>query len=307
MTLHARGYRRYAGGFHDRSAAWTIFREGFALAAKSTGFKVLSIILLVIYVIHVAILFVMLNVHEIIEDTWGRGEDFDFAQKSAELLVQFVMTFYGFAWLVSAFVVLLFGAGLVADDLRTRGLPLYLVRPLRPRDYVIGKTLILPALLFWCLLVPGLFLYLLAGAWQPTGTSMTWLSEHSVFPWTFVRYYVASAAGYTGVMLLLSSLSQRRGWIRVFAVGVLFGGGVVVGISTLIRGTGGLFLRYVSVSDNAGAGLTTLMIEYVGVEELDRALDLLPDPDIAMAVNVAVLLAGMAIAWRRARSVEVSG
>ena len=54
------------------------------------------------------------------------------------------------------------GAGLVANDLRTGAILVYLSRPLTRRDYVLGKLGVLLALNLAVTLVPGLLLYLVA-------------------------------------------------------------------------------------------------------------------------------------------------
>lgn len=59
------------------------------------------------------------------------------------------------------------GAGLVANDLRTGAILVYLSRPLTRRDYVIGKLCVLMALDLAVTLVPGLLLYGVACALAP--------------------------------------------------------------------------------------------------------------------------------------------
>ena len=59
------------------------------------------------------------------------------------------------------------GAGLVANDLRTGAILVYLSRPLTRRDYVIGKLCVLLAINLFITLVPGLLLYAVAIALAP--------------------------------------------------------------------------------------------------------------------------------------------
>ena len=59
------------------------------------------------------------------------------------------------------------GAGLIANDLRTGAILVYLSRPLTRRDYVLGKLGVLLALNLSVTLVPGLLLYLIALALAP--------------------------------------------------------------------------------------------------------------------------------------------
>lgn len=303
MTVHARGYRGYQGDFANRAYVWTIFKEGYFAATRGWGYRTLAIILLLAFMVMLSILYFALNMSEQVP----RGTDeFDFGARSAELAAMPLLLFYGYiANLLGTIVVLLNGAGLISDDVRTRGLSLYLVRPLRPIDYALGKALVVPALLIPFLLLPGLLFWLALGGWQPEGESARWLGEYSIFATTTVRYFLAAAAGDTGVILILSSLIRRRGLVRIAGVAVFFGGSLVAGIGVLISRGGGGFIQYASVGSNAQAGwiaLTTLVPD-ADIPEAFR----IADPNIGLAVNLVVFAAGVFFAWRRARSVEVSG
>lgn len=59
------------------------------------------------------------------------------------------------------------GAGLVANDLRTGAILVYLSRPLTRRDYILGKLGVLMALNLGVTLVPGLLLYAVGLALAP--------------------------------------------------------------------------------------------------------------------------------------------
>jgi ABC-2 type transport system permease protein len=74
-----------------------------------------------------------------------------------------------FALLLSLFG----GAGLVANDLRTGAILVYLSRPLTRRDYVLGKLTVLLALNLSATLAPGLLLYAAALGFMPE-TFATW-------------------------------------------------------------------------------------------------------------------------------------
>ena len=59
------------------------------------------------------------------------------------------------------------GAGLIANDMRTGGLLLYLSRPLTLRDYITGKLTILVVTLSMVTLIPGLALFFSARSLAP--------------------------------------------------------------------------------------------------------------------------------------------
>lgn len=59
------------------------------------------------------------------------------------------------------------GAPLVAEDLRTQAGEVYLARPLAPRDYVMGKAIVIAQRLFVVLAAPALFVLLMANMLIP--------------------------------------------------------------------------------------------------------------------------------------------
>lgn len=303
MTVHARGYRRFQGEFVHRAYAWTIFKEGFLTATRGWGYRTLAILTLLAFMVMLSILYFALNMSEMAP----RGtEEFDFGKRSAEMAAMPLLIFYAYiANLLGTIVVLLNGAGLIADDVKTRGLSLYLVRPLRPIDYAIGKAMVVPALLLPFLLLPGLLFWLAVGGWQPEGTTTQWLGEYSIFATTTSRYYLAAAAGDTGVILTLSSLIRRRGLVRIAGVAVFFGGSIVAGIGVLLSRGGGSFLQYFSVGSNAQAGWMALT-DLIPEADIPDGFKL-ADPNIGLVVNLVVFATGVFFAWRRARSVEVAG
>jgi ABC-2 type transport system permease protein len=79
-----------------------------------------------------------------------------------------------FALLLSIFG----GAGLIANDLRTGAILVYLSRPLTRRDYVLGKLTVLLALNLSATLAPGMLLYVAALALAPetfAAWSLLWI------------------------------------------------------------------------------------------------------------------------------------
>ena len=75
----------------------------------------------------------------------------------------FLQTQEVFVFLITVFA----GAGLIANDLRSGGILMYLSRPLTLRDYLVGKVSALVGLQLAVTLVPGLLLYAAALALTP--------------------------------------------------------------------------------------------------------------------------------------------
>lgn len=118
-------------------------------------------------------------------------------------------------------LVLLVGPNLISQDLRFNALPLYFSRPLRRRDYFLGKlgviafflgaVLIVPAILAW--LLGTLFSLSLVAAGATFGILLAALGYGLV---------VVLSAG--TLMLALSSLSRNSRYVAAFWVGVWFVG-----------------------------------------------------------------------------------
>ena len=162
MAIYERGYRPYEGSFRSMPGWWIVAREGWSLAAKHRGVRALGLLVLLLAAGSCVILFVRIGLQPLLE---RGGAQKDFSQLSAELLVESQWTFYEFSTLVSVFCAVMIGCGLIADDMRSRALTLYLVRPISRFSYVFGKALILPGLFFVLCLVPGLVVWFLVGSW----------------------------------------------------------------------------------------------------------------------------------------------
>jgi ABC-2 type transport system permease protein len=123
------------------------------------------------------------------------------------------------------------GAGLVANDLRTGAILVYLSRPLTRRDYVLGKMGVLVALILSVTMVPGLLLYGVAVALAPEHFlkwSLAWIAPavvlHSLVlavVWSLLALAVSSlthrarVAGFAffGVVMSLEVVRGMVGWV----------------------------------------------------------------------------------------------
>jgi ABC-type transport system involved in multi-copper enzyme maturation permease subunit len=121
------------------------------------------------------------------------------------------------------------GAGLIASDLRTGAILVYLSRPLTRRDYVLGKLLVLLALNLFVTLAPGLLLYVAALALMPE-TFATW-GLLWIAPAVLVQSLVVSLGA--GLLVLAVSAASRSArvagltfvllWVGLGVVGTLLG------------------------------------------------------------------------------------
>ena len=313
MAVYARGYRSYEGSFAGRSPVFAIFGQGFRNAIRTRSFKILGVLVLIFYVIFTIQMYVMLNIEEVVSRGFQRftnsGEEFDFAKYTVRYLKQSLMGFYGFVAIVGALISMLAGAGIIADDLRTRALPLYLVRPLRPIEYVLGKALVLPAVLSIVMLFPGISFYVFAGLWQPEGTTNEWLGNNLDILGNVFHSYIVASLGFTGLMLFLSARTPRRGTVMAIAAAVYFGGAMLAGLGAQLRGMTQAVLKHVSLLVNSISAHVMAEAEtdsWRSDRQMQRFREETPSPTVALIVAIAVFLVGAYVVYRRARSTEVS-
>jgi len=109
-----------------------------------------------------------------------------------------------FPWmlLMSAYA----GAGLIANDMRTGGLLLYLSRPLTLGDYILGKVSILFASLSMVTLIPGLVLFLGARSLAP---DVLGDAAHLLLLPKIVGFSLVMMLPTIGLVLVMSALARN--------------------------------------------------------------------------------------------------
>jgi hypothetical protein len=298
MAVYARGYRSYDGAFRSQPASLSIAGEGIRMALRRKGVRRLLILIAFMFCVMVGILYFQFGVQELSERrTGGMGP----RVTSLLNLNRNVRGFHNFSVLLSSLAAVLVGAGLVADDLRTRALSLYLVRPIRPVDYLVGKALVLPLMLIPFLLLPGLLFWLIVGLWQPPGETWDWLFENREMAYRVVRFYLVGSMSLTGLLLLLSSRTPRRGVVIGLAAAVLFGGTFVRVIGTAVKGALGDALRAMDLMN--GMAREIKLAGYFRRESWEVSRQ--PSAEAVWIVATLLFAVGLYLTWRRARTVEV--
>jgi hypothetical protein len=109
-------------------------------------------------------------------------------------------------------IMVLAGAGLIADDLKSNSLQLYFSRPIRKRDYLLGKMSTLAFFLLLYTFVPGvlfiLLKFLFAGSFKLVAN----------YPWIPLAVLLDSlliTLFFTFYTLLISSLSRNRRYTAI--------------------------------------------------------------------------------------------
>lgn len=290
MAIYERGYRPYEGVFRTTPGWWIVAREGWALAKAHKGVRWIAIIVMLLAAGSCVFLFTQVIL---------TGVAGDFGTASAKLLRRTHLFFYQMTGWLSVLAGVMVGCGLVADDMRSRGLTLYLVRPITRTSYVVGKALILPGVFLVLCLVPGLLLWLLVGLWQPPGETWSFLSDNIDMAERAVGHYLIVTGSMTGVMLLLSSITNRRGVAMASGAAFALLGGVVAILGRLLPGLMGEI--------GGGLGILRNMLRWLRIAagETGRHMRFEPTARAVVIVTVAFLFAGLfAVAWR-ARTTEV--
>jgi hypothetical protein len=307
VTVHARGYRPYVGTFTGAPGWWIVLQAGVRTTLSSKGTRRLGVMFMLWFVILAVVLYVQVGLAQGFGQRHAEGVDTAiFRAFSRKALIQTLATFYSGVTALVTLLAILTGAGLIADDLRARALTFYLVRPIRAVDYAIGKALVLPYVLLTRTAIPGVAFWLLAGSWQEPGESGVFWSENADVLVLVLRFLLVASTAYTGLILLLSASTPRRGVVASLAAAVLFGGLVLVGIGARMEGDVGALLRLASIPMDAIVPFTHATLEKASDWHRDRVVAHWPDPDGAVALGLVLFAVGFARVWTRARSVEVT-
>ena len=182
------------------------------------------------------------------------------------------------------------GGGLVADDLDTMALTLYLSRPLSPADYLTAKAAILATLTALVAILPLVLTPLLGAilgrfAWPVALEAMG----------IGILLGILFTAFFTAVSLFLSSLTRRRAYAAAALFAILFG---LYGTAQILASAGSVnnpALLYLSPWDDY------LAVASSAFGSSSSPLSWAP----ALAILVIVTLVAALATWARMRSMEV--
>lgn len=279
MPIYDQSYRRYeAREALRRVRFWPITREALRLILARRAFLGLLMIAWVPFLARVIQVYVVTRFPEA-----GRVLPVDGRLFGVFLAQQSVFTL---------FLTVFGGAGLIANDLRTGAILVYLSRPLTRRDYVVGKLGVLMALNLSVTLLPGLLLYVVAVSLAPDQFlqwPLAWIGP-AVIAQSLVVSIVTSL-----VALAVSSLSRSA---RVAGLAFF---GLLVGLE-LVRGVlRAVYDRPESLLVSLQASMQAVGNAMFGIR--DRAFDI---PWAQPALMLALVCLGcLAVLRSRVRAVEI--
>jgi ABC-type transport system involved in multi-copper enzyme maturation permease subunit len=309
VTLYTRGYRRHEDGFQAKGFRFApIFVEGYREAVKTKAFR-----RFLIFFSGLAIVFAILYyVNPTVFADRVPGSSAPATSARTDLLRKNIGSFLGTLDWLAPFLVLFVGAGLVAEDLRTRALPLYLVRPITPVDYWLGKLLIPTGVLALAMLLPCLALVLFGILLEPSETVVAFAGEQGRLLLAIVVTWLASSAAYGSLTLLLSTLTGRRTPALILGAAAIVVAPLIVGLAVDIKTRGN---SNPSAAIGGPIELVKALMLPADVSSIFRAIadvpppagepPVMPPPWIAFGAIVATTLLAATVVIRRARSVEV--
>jgi ABC-type transport system involved in multi-copper enzyme maturation permease subunit len=208
MPISERGYAHWQGTFIDgRFPWWPITRLGIRLAFKRKYFKFVYFFSLLPALAYLAGVYIS-----------ERLEDFQFMFRGSRQILkvdpQYFKTYFtsDFLLFMMVIIMVLSGAGLIADDLKFNSLQLYFSRPLRKRDYLLGKMFTIFFFLMLLTFIPGLLFIIVKLIFSG---SFKFIGEYPWIPFSVIGYSLLVTVFFAFYTLLLSSLGKNRRYVSI--------------------------------------------------------------------------------------------
>ena len=279
MPIYEQTYRRYEARAPLLTVRfWPITRESLRLVLMKRTFLGLLAVSFLPFLVRVIQVYIVTRFPDA-----GRVLPVD-----GRLFGDFLNQQIGFTILLTIFG----GAGLVANDLRTGAIVMYLARPLTRRDYILGKLGVTFLLNLSVTLVPGLALYAVALALAPDQFAKWELA------WIAPAIVLQSLAMSLTVSLLGLAISALTRSARVSGLALfVFILGLELVRQILDHGFGRPEAALLSVQDN----LRNLARSLFGLTDRTDVV-----PWAVSALALVLLAAGcLVILRRRVRAVEI--
>lgn len=186
------------------------------------------------------------------------------------------------------------GSGLIANDMRTGGLLLYLSRPLVLGDYILGKVSILFASLSMVTLVPGLVLFFGARSLAPEILG-EW--THLMLIPKIMAFALVLVLPTIGIVLVMSALARNARFAGLGFFFVFVGSTVAQAITW--RATRSSYAGLVSIQAcmrRVGEAIFSLKPSRMTAE--------LP-PELALAALAVIVVVSLYVLKTRVRAVEI--
>ena len=223
MAIAERGYTHWDGELQERRRPWwPITRHGIRLAFKRKYFKFSFFISLMPAFGFLVGIYAAEKI-----------QDFKVMIKGSPTLLTvdpgfFRAYFAGeFLLFMMLMIMVLAGAGLIADELRHNALQLYFARPLAKKDYFVGKAAILVFFLSLVTLAPGLLFILFKLIFSG---SFRFLGDYPWLPLSVIGFSALVTAFFSLYTLMISSVSKNRRYTAIMLFTIYIFSDVLFGI-----------------------------------------------------------------------------
>lgn len=223
MTIKEKGYTHWDGELQEKRFPWLpITRYGIKLTFKKKFFKFFFFSALAPAIFSLIVIYIS-----------ERLEDFQYMIRERP---QFFTIDPGFfkSYLASEFllfwiiiILTICGAGLIADDLKHNSLQLYFSRPIKKKEYFLGKVSIIVFFLLLVTLAPGLVLFIMKLIFAG---NFKFFSSYPWLPLSIIGYSFMVTAFFSFYGLFLSSLSKNRRFVAILFIAIYFFSDILFGI-----------------------------------------------------------------------------
>jgi ABC-type transport system involved in multi-copper enzyme maturation permease subunit len=223
MAIKEKGYAHWDGELSEqRFPWWPIARYGIKLTFKKKSFKPFFMVSFIPAVFFLAIIYVS-----------ERIQDFKFMIRDSSSFLKvdpkYFNTYFTNNSLLFIMVIMMIfcGAGLISDDLKHNSLQLYFSRPIKKKDYFIGKTAVIVFFLSLLTLVPGLIFFLMKLVFSG---SLKFFLAYPWLPISIIGYSFILTAFFSFYTLLLSAINKNRRYVAILIIGIYLFSDIFYGI-----------------------------------------------------------------------------
>lgn len=223
MSIKERGYTHWEGELTEsRFPWWPITRLGVQLTFQKKFFKFFFFLSLTPALVYLVGIYIS-----------ERMEDFRFMIQESVSFLRINPNYFksyltgDFLFFMIILILVFAASGLISDDLRHNSLQLYFSRPLRKRDYFMGKASVIVFFLLIITLIPSLILFLMKLIFSG---SFEFFSTYPWLPLSIIGYSLLIIGFFSFYALFLSSLSQNRRYVAVLIFGLYFFSDILFGI-----------------------------------------------------------------------------
>ena len=223
MTIKERGYIHWDGELKEGRFPWLpITRYGIKLTFKKKFFKFIFFLTLIPAFVYLAGIYIS-----------QRAEDFRYMFHEASEIIKVNPAYFksyltnDFLLFMMVMILIFAGAGLISDDLKYNALQLYFSRPLKKKDYFIGKASVIVFFLCIVTLIPGLILFIMKLVFSG---SFKFFTSYPWLPISVIIYSVLLTSFFSFYALFFSSLSKNRRYVSIFIFGLYIFSDILFGI-----------------------------------------------------------------------------